>query len=168
MKNGSACCRSPGCNSASPLPAAALLVSASGAGSALMMLPIGELADRWTRRTVLLGCASAVLVACLALPWAAHAGFPLAVAAFVWGGAGGALYTLAMIEIGHRHRGPDLIEATSVLVLAYTLGGLFGPAVAGAAIGVSPRFALPAVLAVIAALGLLALTRLLPRAPSRH
>ena len=60
------------------------------------------------------------------MPWLA------AVVAFVWGGAGGSLYTLAMIDIGSREQGITLVNSTAVLVLSYTLGGTLAPALGGA------------------------------------
>ena len=34
---------------------------------------------------------------------------------FLWGGAGGSLYTLAMIDIGARESGVTLVNSTAVL-----------------------------------------------------
>ena len=140
--------------------AAALLISASGAGSSLAMLPLGEAADRFSRRRVMLGCAVATLVATLMLPIAATHQWLAWPICFVWGGAGGALYTLAIIDIGHRCRGNALISATSLLVSAYTLGGLLGPIVSGLALQWSARIALPLVFALIAGAGCAAIARL--------
>ncbi|MEW5885727.1 MAG: hypothetical protein AB1735_03360 [Pseudomonadota bacterium] len=38
-----------------------------------------------------------------------------------------------MIEIGHRHRGTARVNATAVLMLAYTVGAMFAPVLVGAA-----------------------------------
>jgi hypothetical protein len=78
---------------------------------------------------------------------------------FLWGGAGGSLYTLAMIDIGAREQGITLVNSTAVLVLTYTLGGLLASASAGALIDWSPGAGFPGVLVVVAALGLWALLR---------
>jgi MFS family permease len=137
----------------------ALLVSASGLGSALLMVPMGEAADRWGWRGVLIGCAAVTLAGTLLLPlvpafnWLA---WPLA---FVWGGAGGTLYTLAMVAIGHRHQGVSLVNATAVLVLSYTLGGMLAPALGGAALQWAPALGFPLLLAGVAAAGLVVLLR---------
>lgn len=138
---------------------AALLVSASGLGGTLMMLPLGEASDRLPRRSLALACAAAVLVAALALPLVGAQPGLAALVAFVCGGAGGGLYTLAMIEIGHRHQGTALVNATAVLVLAYTLGAMFAPALGAAALQWASVWGFAALLAAVALAALVALAR---------
>lgn len=138
---------------------AALLVAASGLGGTLSNLPMGELADRWSVRRVSLGCAALNLGAALALPWAAGRPALAAALAFTWGSAGSALYTLAMVEIGHRETGVRLVNATAVLVLAYTAGGALAPALGGLALDAAPGWGLAALLVAVAGGGLLALAR---------
>lgn len=153
-----------------PPAGAALLVSASGLGSALMMLPAGLLADRmafhpqqrWgtqaqARQTLMRGCAWLTLAATAAVPWvAAH---PLLAwpVVFVWGGAGGCLYTLAMIDIGSRETGLALVNGTAVLVMAYTLGGVLAPALGALALDVSAAVGFPSLMLCMAAAGVLAM-----------
>jgi MFS family permease len=137
----------------------ALLVSASGLGSAVMMVPLGEAADRTSLRTVLLACAGATLAGTLLLPLVPVFGVLAWPIAFLWGGAGGALYTLAMVAIGHRHQGVALVNATAVLVLSYTAGGMLAPALGGAALQWTPALGFPALLALVATLGLAVLLR---------
>jgi len=152
--------------------AAALLVSASGLGSALMMLPAGVLADRmahhpaarWgdapaARLTLMRACAVITLLATLAIPWVAGMPWLAAPVAFVWGGAGGCLYTLAMIDIGSREGGITLVNSTAVLVLSYTLGGVLAPALGAAALQWAPVLGFPALLLGVAALGVVLLRR---------
>ncbi len=152
--------------------AAALLVSASGLGSALMMLPAGVLADRmahhpqarWgdarsTRLTLMRVCAAITLGGTLLIPFVAGTPWLAAPVAFVWGGAGGCLYTLAMIDIGSREQGITLVNSTAVLVMSYTLGGVLAPALGGAALQWSPTLGFPALLVGVAALGVWLLRR---------
>lgn len=138
---------------------AALLVSASGLGGTLMMLPLGEASDRLPRRQVAIGCAAATLGAALLLPLVPWFGPLAALIAFVCGGAGGALYTLSMIEIGHRHEGTALVNATAVLVLSYTVGAMLSPALGAAALQWAPGWGFPALLAGVAALALVSMLR---------
>ena len=152
--------------------AATLLVSASGFGSALLMLPAGLLADRlgghgrgfWgdsrqTRLQLMRIFAGITLAGSLLLPWVADKPWLAWPLAFVWGGAGGCLYTLSMIDIGSRERGITLVNSTAVLVMSYTLGGVLAPALGAAALQWSPRLGFPALLVGVAAMGLAMLLR---------
>lgn len=151
--------------------AAALLVSASGLGSSVLMLPAGVLADRLGRQTgrrggaggarlqLMRGCGAVTLLATLAIPWVAGTLWLAWPVAFLWGGAGGCLYTLAMIDIGARERGVTLVNSTAVLVMAYTLGGVLAPTLTGAALQWAPRVGFPVLLIAVAAVCLLLLAR---------
>ncbi len=143
---------------------AALLVSASGLGSALTMLPAGMLADRFIdpsrgRRTLMVGFAALTLIATAVIPWVAHLPWLAWPIVFLWGGAGGSLYTLAMIDIGSREQGITLVNSTAVLVLTYTGGGMAASAASGALIQWSPTLGFPALLMTVASIGLVALVK---------
>jgi MFS family permease len=144
--------------------AAALLVSASGLGSALMMLPAGIAVDRlstqarWgsahgARLAVMHACALLTLLATVLIPFVAGMPWLAAVVAFVWGGAGGSLYTLAMIDIGSREQGITLVNSTAVLVLSYTLGGVFAPALGALMLDGAPTLGFPLLLLAVAGPG---------------
>ncbi|WP_291012435.1 MFS transporter [Hydrogenophaga sp.] len=146
--------------------AAALLVSSSGLGSALTMLPAGLLADRLAhhplqrfgdefaaRRLIMRGCAATTLIATLVIPFVAGVPWLAAPVAFVWGGAGGCLYTMVMIDIGSREAGITLVNSTAVLVLSYTLGGVLAPALGAAALQWAPTLGFPGLLIGVASLG---------------
>lgn len=139
--------------------AAALLVTLSGLGSTLAAAPVGELADRWPRERLRRIGVSLCLAGALAVPWVSMSGggwlaWPVVL---LWGAAGAGLYTLAMTEIGHLHadagHGPALVQATAVLVLAYTLGGLLSPILVGQALAWQPRWGLAVVLIAVALAG---------------
>jgi MFS family permease len=144
--------------------AAAMLVSISGLGGVLIMLPAGMVADRFAdpargRRTLMVFFATVMLLATCALPFVAHTPWLAWPVVFVWGGAGGTLYTMAMTDIGSREKGITLVNSTAVLVLTYTLGGLVASGASGALIDWSPTVAFPAALIGVAAIGLVALVR---------
>ncbi len=144
--------------------AATLLVAVSGAGGTLMAFPSGMLADRFTnpaqgRRTLMAGAAGLILLSTLLLPWVAKADLLVWPVVAVWGAAGGALYTLAMVDIGAREKGLTLVNSTAVLVLTYTLGGLVASGASGALIDCSPTLGFPALLLTVATTGLIALFR---------
>ncbi len=124
--------------------ASALLVAMSGAGGTLVALPSGMLADRFDSPA----CAS---------PWVLPHPWLIWPMVAIWGAAGGALYTLAMIDIGAREKGITLVNSTAVLVLTYTLGGLVASASSGVLIDRTPTLGFPALLIGIGAFGLLAL-----------
>lgn len=143
---------------------AALLVSASGAGSSVMMLPVGMAADLFHdsaagRRTLMLVLAIVTLAVTCLVPFVAHIAWLAWPIVFLWGGAGGSLYTLAMIDIGSREQGITLVNSTAVLVLSYTLGGMGASSLSGALLDASPRLGFPLVLALVALVGCIGLWR---------
>lgn len=141
---------------------AALLVSVSGLGGVALMMPAGLVADRFRnqaqgRRTLMVGFAGITLVASCVMPFVAAITWLSWPIVFLWGGAGGSLYTLCMIDIGAREKGITLVNSTAVLVLTYTLGGLVASAASGALIDWSPTRGFPAVLVSVALVGLVTL-----------
>jgi MFS family permease len=136
---------------------ATALVAASGLGSSVAMVPVGEAADRFGLRKVSLLCAWLTLAASLSLPLATSQPNLAWGIAFLWGGAGGALYTLAMVNIGHRLQGLALINTTGVLIMAYTAGGIVAPILGGAALQWMPQWGLAALLIAVSVAGVLAL-----------
>jgi MFS family permease len=114
------------------LEAAAWLGAVVGAGSAFMQAPFGALADRVGLRPAMALAWALVLLATLSLGlWAAQPQQVLWLAGFVLGGVGGAVYTLVVIELGHRLGGAALVRAMGLLVTAYTAGTVGGPALGG-------------------------------------
>jgi MFS family permease len=147
--------------------ASALLVSVSGVGGVALMVPAGILADRFNdqaqgRHRLMVVSAAIMLGATLLMPFVAQTAWLSWPIVFLWGGAGGTLYTMAMTDIGARQKGITLVNSTSVLVLTYTLGGLIASAASGALIDWSPTVGFPAVLIAVAAVGLVALVRQRP------
>ena len=135
-------------------------------------LAIGELADRmarhphqrWgnaaqSRRRLMRAGAGLTLAATLVIPFVAGTPWLAAPVAFVWGGAGGSLYTLVMIDIGSRETGNTLVNSTAVLVMSYTLGGVLAPVLGAAALQWSPVLGFPVLLLGVAALGVWLLRR---------
>ena len=115
-----------------PLNAAALLGATIGAGSALLQAPFGLLADRaGLARTMALAWGLLLLAAAALLLWADQPQPVLWYSGFVLGGVGGTVYTLVVIELGHRLGGAGLVRAMGLLVTAYTLGTAGGPVAGG-------------------------------------
>ena len=103
--------------------------------------------------------AALILLSTCVSPWVGQFAWLVWPMACIWGAAGGALYTLAMIDIGAREKGITLINSTAVLVLTYTLGGLVASATSGLLLDWSADLGFPALLMGVAALGLAALVR---------
>jgi MFS family permease len=114
--------------------AAASIAGALGIGSFLFQYPAGMLADRVLPSRVfgtagfLLLASSAMMLPSASAPWLLWA------SAFIWGGVGGALYTLTMIRVAHQFTGRDTAAGTAAMIAGYTLGGAVGPVVSGAAL----------------------------------
>lgn len=137
----------------------AMLLSACGLGGVLVMAPVGALADRMPHRVIYIVCSLVTVAASVSMllvsAWPA-----LAYAiAFVWGASGGVLYTLAMVDIGHRGQGIHVVNFTSVLVLSYTIGGTLGPLFGGVALTISTHWGLPVMMTMAALVGLMAFAR---------
>jgi MFS family permease len=149
------------------LEAAALLGTVIGAGSALLQPPAGHLADRIGTRTALLGAWAVVLCANgLLLVLAGDPGAALWGIGFALGGAGGAVYTLLVIELGHRLAGAALVRAVAALVTSYSVGTALGPVLGGSLFDAFGLAGLAAALATASALGLgLTLRLLRPAGP---
>ncbi|NNJ73959.1 MAG: MFS transporter [Anderseniella sp.] len=128
------------------LSSAAWLLGAAVAGAALFQLPIGWLADRWSRRGVIwiatLGtCSLALAMPVVIKTWLA---WPLAVAL---GSCAYALYSLALVAMGDRFKGPMLVAGSAAVAAMWGIGGIIGPPVTGWVFKVAGHETLPHVLA---------------------
>ncbi len=102
------------------------------AGNIALQVPLGLAAERWTARSVSIGCALATLVGCLLLPLLIET--PLVWPLFVlWGAFSFGVYTLALVELGERFSGSMLIAANAAFALVWGIGGIAGPPATGAA-----------------------------------
>jgi len=108
------------------------LLSIFIAGNVLLQFPIGWLADRWGPRPVLLACG----LACIAAPLLVLAGLPavpilLGVVAFMWGGCVWGTYSVALVAMGRRFSGGELVVINAAFVMVYTGANIVAPPVAG-------------------------------------
>lgn len=115
-----------------PHATAITLLTAVLAGNVVLQIPLGWLADRFSRRAMLLVLSGVCCVGPFAAGWALTTGSPMAYPAlFLWGGAGFGLYTVALTMLGERYRGGELAAANAAFVIVFEIANLVGPPVAG-------------------------------------
>ena len=142
------------------LSAAATVAGVIGVGSFLCQYPAGLAADRLSLRTVFVGAALLLLASSLAVGWAGRWPALLWVCGAIWGGVGGALYTLTMVQVAHEFAGRATAGGAAAMISAYTLGGTVGPLASGSALQWGGTPGLAAALVVIALLTLAAARRI--------
>jgi MFS family permease len=128
---------------------AARLISVFAAGSLLMQFPVGWLADHWSRRGTLLGCSAVTAAGALLLPFIAGEPFILWPMIFVWGGVVFGVYTAALALMGDRFPAQELAGANALFIMAYQVGSLGGPPVAGLSMDRFGALGLPVMIIVI-------------------
>ena len=133
------------------LAVAALMSSVILAGDAAFQLPLGWLSDRCERGGLYLACGLLVLALGVGLPWLMGSGAWLWPALLLLGAVAGGIYTLAIVLIGERFEGPELVTANASAGLIWGLGSLLGPLASGALMGTGPQ-GVPVALSSLAAL----------------
>jgi MFS family permease len=131
---------------------AALMLTIFVAGNVALQIPLGWLADRLSKRTVLLFCTASSLLGALLLPLAIDAGPLLWVHLFLWGGVLFAIYTVTLGLLGDSFAPAQLATANTALIMFYNIGSASGPIIAGGAMDLWSRDGLVATIAVAAAL----------------
>jgi MFS family permease len=130
------------------------LAGVIGAGAFFAQYPVGRLADARGARSIIAVTLWIMIAGCLPLPLCGVAPWLFWVIAFVWGAAGGCLYTLAITGMAQRFSGTRVMTATTLMVMSYTIGGITGPAVAGYAVQGSALWGPALLFAVASLLGL--------------
>ena len=137
-----------GLRSGLDLMTASWALGISIAGNALLQYPIGMLADRWRRTSVMTLAAGVVIAMAAVLPAAtqSHLIWPVA---FFMGVAAYAIYTAALAILGDEFKGAELISGAAAFAATCGIGGLIGPPLAGAALDSLGINALPAFFIVL-------------------
>lgn len=138
---------------------AASVAGAIGVGSFVLQYPAGWAADRYSLRMVFTAAGVALLVASVAMGFAARWPWLLWVCGVVWGGVGGALYTLSMVQVAHAFADRTTAGGTAAMITGYTWGGTLGPVASGAALQAGGAPGLAAWLTLLALMGLVAARR---------
>ena len=131
-------------------------------GNVFLQYPMGWLADKTSRHTVLLACTLTTLAGCALLPVAIRIAWVLWPMLFIWGGAAFGVYTVALAGLGDRYSGAMLLTGSAAFGLMWGLGGIAGPA----ATGIAMQFWGPAVLPIVLAVPFLMFAGLLWRGRS--
>ncbi|WP_198651528.1 MFS transporter [Dyella sp. C11] len=124
------------------------LISVLMFGAIVLQLPIGWLADKMDKRRLVLALASISAVTALFWPFALRETWLAFSVVFVWGGLFVGIYTVMLAMVGSRFQGNDLVGVYAVMGLAWGVGALVGPALAGVAMGANALFGLPGVIAL--------------------
>ncbi len=142
---------------------AARLVAILVLGGIALQMPLGWLADRIDRESLIMTCAAISAICAFFMPAASGTAYALYAILFMIGGMGVALWTLAMVMMGQHFRGADLAAMNVVMTVSYGLGSMIGPAAYGAAMGIWIPQGL-ALAMVVSFIGFLAVAFVLPRA----
>jgi MFS family permease len=126
--------------------AALFLVTVFMAGNVVLQMPIGLLADRFGRRTILAGCAVASALGPSLLPVCLEAPVWLGLLLFLWGGTLYGFYSQGIALLGEEFPASELASANTVFVMVYCAGGVIGPSLGGFAMDRWPQAGLPAML----------------------
>ena len=113
---------------------AALAVTALSMGSIVFQFPLGYLADRMDRRTLLAWCAASGIVGATVVPLLVGIPWALYTLLFVWGGIMLGIYTIGLTLLGERFKGAELASANAANVMLYAGGLLLGPMAEGIAL----------------------------------
>lgn len=112
-------------------------------GNVVLQIPIGWLADRMSRRTLLALLAALTFAGSLLLP-AIPLDHPLIYPfLFVWGASAFGVYTVAVTLIGEHLTGIRLVAANAAFGVMWGVGFLIGPFIAGAAMELMGGIGLP-------------------------
>lgn len=120
-------------------------------GDMLCQLPLGWLADRMDRPALHLACGVAAMAIGLGLPWLIAQPSLLWPALMLLGAVAGGVYTLALVLIGQRFRGRDLVTANAAAGMLWGVGSLLGPLLSGSLMDLGPQ-GVPVALALAAGL----------------
>jgi MFS family permease len=119
--------------------ATALALTAFAGGGVVAQYPLGWLADRMSRVTLLVVVTLAAIAGAAAMPFlSGQSLWIVAPIVFLWGAAVMGFYTLGLILMGQRFGSDQLTAANAAFIMCYTLGGSSGPPLSGLAMDVVP------------------------------
>lgn len=127
-------------------------LSASILGNLFLQMPIGWLADKMSRKTLLCICAAAGMTGAVLLPFADLNAFYIWPFLMLWGGLCFGIYTIALTLVGEHLKGAQLISANAAFGMMWGLGAILGGLITGGLMDIAGPYALPGFIAAIFAL----------------
>jgi MFS family permease len=112
---------------------AVLLLTVFTAGNVVLQIPIGWIADRTSRRHVLMACAGVGVVGAALLPATIGSPVLLWTLVFLWGGTIFAFYTVGLSLLGQSFPAGQFAAANASFIVLYELGSVTGPFIGGGA-----------------------------------
>ncbi len=100
-------------------------------GNALFQFPMGVLADKMNRKLLTIILMSVAFIGPLAMSMVGSNFWVLAILAFFYVGLTTALYTVGLVQLGERFKGHQLSAANAGFIVAYGIGSLIVPPLAG-------------------------------------
>jgi MFS family permease len=119
-------------------------------GQVLLTYPVGWIADRRPRRSVLLGTSAGALLCMASMALLARSP-ALWVVVFLSGGIATATYTLGLAILGQQFDARTLVSANAAFIACYGVGTILGPPTVGALMDRLGPNALPTALACVSA-----------------
>ena len=134
---------------------ALLMLTVLIVGNVLLQIPIGWLADRFSRRYLISWLAFGTVAGSILLVYWIEGSILIWPMLFIWGAIAFGTYTVAMIDLGDRFTGALLLAGNSAFGVMWGIGGIIGPAVAGVTMDLIGPEGLPLTLgALFAILGI--------------
>lgn len=134
-----------------------LILGVAIIGNALLQIPIGLIADKWSRQGVISLASALTLVLALAMIWTIKSWLIWPVMLAI-GTSAFAIYTIGLTILGDNFKGPDLVAGSAAFAAMWGIGGLLGPPIAGAATDAFGIEAIPLTVCAIYVLLLAGLT----------
>ncbi len=112
------------------------LLTVFALGGVFLQLPLGWLADHMNRYKLLIVCIVLTIAGFILLPMIVTHPVGGPMFSFVLGGVEGMVYTLGIILLGQKFRGPELAAASVLFTGMWGAGTMFGPLMIGAGMDV--------------------------------
>ena len=129
------------------LDVASLILGVAIISNVFLFTPTGMLADRWSRRGVMMITASLTVALSLSLPFVIGSWLIWPATILLSATAFGP-YIISLATLGDSFKGADLMAGSAAFSAMWGIGGLFGPPIAGAAIDAFGINAMPVTIAV--------------------